>query len=410
MIIPKPSAVAGECAEMYHLLARGGSIEVKADQPAGRFYGQRTADQLRAAGPVPDLSIEDSPRFGWRGLMLDVARHFFDVGTVKHVIDLMAAYKLNVLHLHLTDDQGWRIEIDSWPKLTAVGGATQVGGGRGGFYTKADYAEIVGYAAERFITVVPEVDVPGHTNAALASYPELTADGAPVAPYTGTDVGFSALVPGKPGNERFFADVFGEIAEMTPGPYLHIGGDEAHTLSEADYIAAVTRIHEIVARTGKRVIGWQETAVAELPTGSIVQYWNPHESPDAVRRAAAAGNQVIMSPAGHTYLDMKYDAGTELGQDWAGHVSVQDAYDWDPASVVEGVDERHILGVEAALWTETVDTRADIEHLLLPRLAAVAEVAWSSGAKDWDEFRARLAVHAGSWADQGLNFRSEPHL
>lgn len=408
MIIPKPAADHPVGDESYHLVARGGTIDVRADHPAGVFYGERTAEQLRAAGPVPDQVIADRPRFAWRGLMLDVARHFFDVATVKHVIDLMAAYKLNVLHLHLTDDQGWRIEIETWPDLTRIGGATEVGGGGSGHYSKADYAEIVAYAAERFITVVPEVDVPGHTNAALASYPELTGDGSAVAPYTGIDVGFSALLPDRPVAERFLADVFGEIAEMTPGPCLHIGGDEAHTLSREGYVAAMARIQEIVAKTGKRLIGWQETAAAELPADSIVQYWNPHESPDGVRRAAEAGNRVIMSPAGHAYLDMKYDAGTELGQDWAGHVSVRDAYDWDPATLIEGVDESHVLGVEAALWTETVETRADIEYLLLPRLAAVAEVAWSSAGRDWDEFRTRLAAHTVRWDEEGLNFRRLP--
>lgn len=405
MIIPKPRASdPARSEESYRLVARGGDIEIHAEHPAGRFYGERTAAQLRAAGRVPDMTIADGPRFAWRGLMLDVARHFFDVATVKHVIDLMAAYKLNVLHLHLTDDQGWRIEIDTWPDLTRIGAATQVGGGGGGRYSKADYAEIIGYAAERFITVVPEVDVPGHTNAALVAYPELTADGNQVDPFTGIEVGFSTLLPDKPANERFLADVFGELAEMTPGPYVHIGGDEAHTLSRDDYVAAVARIQEIVAKTGKRLIGWQETAAAELPVDSIVQYWNPHESPDGVRRAAAAGNQVIMSPAGHAYLDMKYDADTELGQDWAGHVTVRDAYDWDPVAVIDGVEENRVLGVEAALWTETVESRSDIEYLLLPRLAAVAEVAWSGADRDWSDFRARLAVHAASWTDKGVNF------
>jgi hexosaminidase len=410
MIVPKPNPSGGLGAaagadEGYELTARGGVIEVRAEHEAGSFYGEQSAAQLRASGAVPDMTFTDRPRFAWRGLMLDVARHFFGVATIRHVIDLMAAYKLNVLHLHLTDDQGWRIEIDSWPKLTTSGGATQVGGGPGGFYSKAEFAEIVEYAAERFITVVPEVDVPGHTNAALAAYPELTSDGNQVEPFTGIDVGFSVLLPGKPVNERFLADVFGELAEMTPGPYLHIGGDEALTLSGAEYVSAVLRIGHIAAKTGKRLIGWQETAAAELPPDSIVQYWNPHDGADGVRRAAAAGNQVIISPANRVYLDMKYDADTQLGQDWAGYVGLHDSYDWDPAKVIDGVGERHILGVEAALWTETVETRADLDHLLLPRLAAIAEVAWTAPAgRDWDDFRIRLAHHETSWSAQGLNF------
>jgi len=409
MSCPAPDAPAAGADEGYELTARDGVVEVHAASPAGRFYGEQSAAQWRAAGAIPDMAFTDRPRFAWRGLMLDVARHFFDVATIKHVIDLMAAYKLNVLHLHLTDDQGWRIEIDSWPKLTSVGGQTQVGGGQGGYYSKADYAEIVSYAAERFITVVPEVDVPGHTNAALFAYPELTRDGRPVEAFIGIDVGFSSLLPDRPVTERFLVDVFGELAEMTPGPYLHIGGDEALTLSREQYVSAVARIAHIAAKTGKRVIGWQETAAAPLPPESIVQYWNPNDSADSVAAAAAAGNKVIMSPAQHAYLDMKYDATSPIGLDWAGHIELPDAYGWDPASVIDGIAEQHVVGVEAALWTETVQTRADLEYMLLPRLAAIAEVAWTAPAeREWADFRARVSRHASDWAGRGLNFHRSP--
>ncbi len=305
------------------------------------------------------MRISDEPRFAWRGAMLDVARHFFSVDEVKRFIDLAALYKINVLHLHLTDDQGWRIAIDSWPDLTAVGAGTEVGSGRGGFYTRADYAEIVDYAGARFMTVVPEIDVPGHTNAALASYAELNCDGRASVPFTGTEVGFSALCLDKPVTYEFLEDVFGELAAMTPGPYLHIGGDEAQTVADEEYASFTERVQKIVATTGKQSVGWQELATGALETGTVVQYWNTGEGPARAVEAVEKGARIVLSPADRVYLDMKYDADTALGYDWAGYVEVEDAYDWDPATLIAGVSEADVLGVEAPLWTETL---TDIER------------------------------------------------
>ena len=414
---------AGELGEEgYDLDVTRDRVTLSAHQPAGLFRGVQTLRQLlpasveretAQAGPweIPGVRISDEPRFAWRGAMLDVARHFFSVDEVKRFIDLAALYKINVLHLHLTDDQGWRIAIDSWPDLTAVGAGTEVGSGRGGFYTKADYAEIVDYAGARFMTVVPEIDVPGHTNAALASYAELNCDGRASVPFTGTEVGFSALCLDKPVTYEFLEDVFGELAAMTPGPYLHIGGDEAQTVADEEYASFTERVQKIVATTGKQSVGWQELATGPLETGTVVQYWNTGEGPARAVEAVEKGARIVLSPADRVYLDMKYDADTALGYDWAGFVEVEDAYDWDPATLIAGVSEADVLGVEAPLWTETLMDIGDVEIMTFPRLPAIAEVAWSrSDRRTWDEFRTRLAAQAQRWVAMDVDFYRSPQI
>src|SRR6185295_11809634 len=210
---------------------------------------------------------------------LDVARHFFTADEIYQYIDLLALYKLNRLHLHLADDQGWRIEIKSRPNLTARGSLTAVGGGPGGFYTQAQYADIVAYAAERLITIVPEIDMPGHTNAALASYAELNCDGVLRQPYTGIDVGFSSLCVDKPATYAFIDDVVREIAAITPGAYFHVGGDEVKTLKPEQYVRFIERMQEILQAHGKQMIGWDEVAPARLLPTTLVQHWRPDGAP-----------------------------------------------------------------------------------------------------------------------------------
>jgi hexosaminidase len=385
-------------AEGYELTITPDSITLAAHRPAGLFWGIQTLRQLvppAAPWAIRAGTIRDRPRFGWRGLMLDVARHFFGVGDVKRLIDLAAFYKLNRLHLHLTDDQGWRIAIRGWPRLTTHGGSTAVGGDRGGYYTQEQYRDIVRHAASRYVVVVPEIDMPGHTNAALSSYPELTCDGVAPPLYTGIEVGFSSLCIGRPAVDRFVDDVVGELAALTPGPYLHVGGDEAKATEPVGYTAFLRRVERVVRSHGKRMIGWGESAAAGLGRTSIVQYWHG----DLARRAAVRGADVIMSPATKAYLDMKYDSATALGLKWAGYTSVRDAYGWDPATQVNGVAEERVLGVEAPLWTETVRTMADVEFLLFPRLLGIAEIGWSPAAgRSWSEYRRRLGGH-GVWLE-----------
>ncbi len=387
--LPHGEFAAGGVPESYVLEVTADRVALTAPDAAGLFYGRQTLEQLRENdGSIAPVRIEDAPRYAHRGLMLDVARHFFGVGDVKRVIDLIARYKLNVLHLHLTDDQGWRLESEKWPRLTAD--ATQIGGGAAGFYTRADYAEIVGYAGERFITVIPEIDVPGHTNAALVAYPELWNRPAP-PPETGIHSPGRSIDVRDPKVLAWLDDVVGELAELTPGPYVHLGADEVQGMADDDYRAFVHAAAEIVARHGKTMIGWEEMAGVELPSGVIVQYWN---DPNFRDRASVQGATLIMSPAPHAYLDQKYDDSTELGLSWAGNVEVRDAYEWDPGEA---------LGVEAALWTETVADYDALTYMTLPRLPAVAEVAWSR-TRDFGDFARRLEGHYARWEAEGLSF------
>ncbi len=403
--------------EGYELTITGESVVILGNTPESIFRGVQTLRQLLPAkieqrsqqrGPwvLPGGTIRDYPLYSYRGVMLDVARHFFGVEDVKRFIDFVAAYKMNVLHLHLSDDQGWRIEIESWPNLTLNGGSTEVGGGKGGFYTKAQYREIVQYAADRFITIIPEIDVPGHTNAALASYPELNCDGVAPALYTGTEVGFSSLCTSKELTYQFLDDVIGELADMTPGPYIHIGGDESHATDAADYLPFVNRVQKIVQSHGKSMIGWDETAQADLSEGSVVQLWNNAEF---AKLAVQKGAKLIMSPATKVYLDMQYDSTSRIGLHWAAYIEVKDAYRWDPATIIPGIDKDYILGIEAALWTETVTNMEDIEYLVFPRLPGCAEVAWSpSEARDWEEYKERLARHGERMRMMGIRYYESP--
>jgi len=254
-------------AEGYRLDVTADQITVTANQPAGLFHGVQTLRQLQpptAPLVVPDGHIVDYPRFTYRAAGLDVARHFFSVGDVERYIDEVSLYKINYLHLHLADDQGWRLAINSWPKLTAVGAATEVGGGTGGFYTQDDFRNLVAYARSRYITIVPEIDVPGHVTAALASYPALSCDGKPRRVFTGIAAPYSSLCAGKQTTYAFIDDVFRQLAALTPGRYVGIGGDEAQATSATDYAKIVDRAASDVRAQGKVPWGWEETAAASM--------------------------------------------------------------------------------------------------------------------------------------------------
>ncbi|MFI7598922.1 beta-N-acetylhexosaminidase [Actinoplanes sp. NPDC049681] len=410
--------------EEYRLEITGAGVTLTGGAPAGLFHGVQTLRQLLpaeifAAEPrqvtwrLPGGTIADRPRFGYRGAMLDVARHFFTVDEVKSYVDGLVQFKINHLHLHLTDDQGWRLEIDSWPKLTAISGGdgTGVDGTGPGYYTKADYAEIVAYAAAHFVTVVPEIDMPGHVNAAQVAYPELTADGVAPPQRTDVEVGYSSFVAGKEETYAFVDDVLREVAELTPGPYLHIGGDEAQATTAEDYRAFIERVLPLVTAYGKRPVGWHEMAAVDLPATAVPQFWRIEAADDGTARAAANGSKVLMSPADRTYLDMKYTAESRLGLDWAGTLDVEKAYGWDPAERLPGVGEESVLGVEAPLWSETLRSLADVQTMTYPRLPAIAEIGWSPrGHRDWESFRRRLAAFAPRWREQGVAFHPSPEI
>lgn len=417
--------------EAYRIDVTAERAVLTAVSGAGLLHAAHTLQQC--AVPVPGSAtwtvapqvVVDHPRFAWRGLCLDVARHFFGVPDVLRVLDLMASLKLNVLHLHLTDDQGWRLDVPSRPALAEVSGATAVGGDPGGFYSSQDWTQLLAYAASRHVTVVPEIDLPGHVNAALHALGELTPSGRPTRAYTGIDVGFSRLHVDLPATRPFLHDVLGDVAAMTPGPWVHVGGDEVLTMEPAEYRALVRAAVEELAAAGKTVVGWQEIATAldgppapgegpaleEALASAVVQYWDEREGAEEVTRAAAQGARVVLSPATRAYLDMRYDAATPVGLEWAGHVEVRDSYEWEPLEVLPGVPADRVLGVEAALWTETVRTSEDLFLLLLPRLAAVAEVAWSRAeARGWDSFAARLPRQTARWDERGYTWYRSPQV
>ena len=319
--------------------------------------------------------------------------------------------------MHLSDDQGWRIQIKSWPDLTVAGSSLEVGGTPGGYYSQADFTAIVDYARSRYITIVPEIDMPGHINAALVSYPELTCDGLAPEPYTGTSSPSVSLCASKDITYTFLEDVIGELAALTPGSYIHIGGDEAQATSLTDYIDFFQRVQAIVAANGKQVVGWEDIARSPLLPGTIIQHWTPAQSTggqaiqQAVQSAVQDGARVIMSPADKAYLDMKYQPATTLGQDWAGYVNVETAYDWDPSTLIPGVTEKDILGVEAPLWSETLKTMDDLEYMAFPRILDIAEIGWTPQARrDWEGYKLRLAAQAARLEALDVQYYPSPEV
>ena len=390
-------------------------VKISANTPAGLFNGIQTFRQLLpaevemktkqevdwfAAGGV----ITDYPDYSYRGAMLDVTRHFLPIEAVKRYIDLISAYKMNHLHLHLSDDQGWRIEIKSWPNLTEYGSKTQVGGGEGGFFTQEQYKDIVRYAGERNVTIVPEIDMPSHTNAALASYAELNMDGKAPGLYTGVEVGFNTLDANKEITYQFVEDVFRELAGITPGPYLHIGGDESHVTKKEDYIKFVERVQDIVLKLGKTSIGWDEISTGVLRPGSVAQYWSSAKN---AKSAVEQNAKLLMSPSSRAYIDMKYDRSTpkDFGYTWAGLIEVDKGYNWDPATLEEGIGRENIIGVEAPLWTETITNIKEAEYLAFPRLPGIAEIGWTPAEnRNWDEYKIRLGNHAKRFKAMDINY------
>jgi hexosaminidase len=395
--INKLDAVELISSEAYQLIITEDSIVLNSQTAAGAFRGIQTIRQIipeisndtlseNEIWVIPTGKITDAPQFEYRGAMLDVSRHFFNVEDVKKYIDVLSYYKYNVLHLHLTDDQGWRIEIKSWPKLTEIGGRSEVGGESGGFYTQEEYTEIVNYAAARYITIVPEIDMPGHTNSASFSYPFLNGNGKSLEYYEGTNVGFSTFDTRKDSVYGFIDDVIREVSSLTPGPYFHIGGDESHVTKKEDYVYFVNRVEKIVQKYGKRMVGWDEIATANVDSTSISQWWNSKEN---IKMALTKNMKVILSPANKTYLDLKYDTLSKFGLNWAGYIPVDTAYIWSPESYLP---KESILGIEAPLWTETVSNIEELEYLAFPRAIGYSELGWTTEEnRDWENYKIRLA-------------------
>ena len=421
-------------AEGYELNVDGEGIEVRASQFPGFLYALQSLGQLLpaavygtepapdAAWEVPCVKIADAPRFAYRGMHLDVARHFFSVDEVKRYIDVMAIHKLNTLHWHLTDDQGWRIEIKRYPELTAVGSirkatvvrkewGTYDGTPYGGFYTQDEIRDVVKYAADRGVTVIPEIDLPGHMLAALTAYPELGCTGGPYEVWGRWGVADDVLCPGREKTFEFLEGVLTEVMELFPSEYIHIGGDECpkvrwekcprcqakirqlglkddgeHTAEHYLQSYVTDRIGKFLAQHGRRIIGWDEILEGRAPSDAVVMSWRGSEGGIA---AAKLGHDVIMTPNSHFYFDyyQSLDTDTEpfgIG----GYIPMEQVYSYDPAfPELTPEQQKHILGVQANLWTEYVLSDEHLEYMLLPRLAALSEVQWClPETKDWNRF------------------------
>ncbi|EST37938.1 hypothetical protein N566_10215 [Streptomycetaceae bacterium MP113-05] len=418
-------ADAGDDPGSYSLNVTPEAVTIRAGEREGFFNGVATLRQLLpvlvdasepADGPwrVPGGSIIDRPRYAYRGAMLDVARNFMPAANVKRYVDSLARYKINHLHLHLTDDQGWRIEITSRPELTKTGSSTGAGGISQGHYTQDEYRELVSYAWARGITVVPEIEGPSHVHAALASYGELTEEGE--APPVHADYGPSqqGLAVRVEETYALYDDVIREVAALTPGPYLHIGGDETSNHTSEDLAHYFGRIAELVRKHGKQLLGWQESVPYLEPGDTITEYWVPGRNDEQVIAAAEGGTKIIVAPCEHAYLDMRYTPEKPeypVGTTWAGTVNLRKSYEWRPESLLEGLPAKSIMGVEAALWTEVVFGIDQAELLAFPRLLAVAEIGWSpAAAKDWDSFARRVAVQGPRLRQAGVNYYRTPEV
>ena len=435
--------------ERYSLSIERENIYIKAPAIEGLYRGIATLTQIVAQNATPAengklylpiLEVKDAPRFAWRGLSLDVSRCFFTVEEVKQVIDLLALYKMNVLHMHLSDNQGWRIEIKAYPKLAEVGGQIPNEGKPGGYYTQEQFKELVRYAAERQVTIIPEVDLPGHTKAVFAAYPELTN-----AVKLKLDANFSgqalnALDVDDPQAMALTEAVVKELAALAPGAYMHIGGDEAVGLPHDKFVRYINTIREMVKANGKRMVGWQETARADIGEGDLFQHWifllqsnadalnsgdMMKDKPESYRKlmklyadfmkgaskdpelGIGKGAQVILSPSRYAYMDTPYaeasvdstqaEEQARLGMQAYTKQTVAEMYAWDPMTFNPTVEEptQKVAGIEAAVWCETVHNFSDLQFLLMPRLAGVAEKGWSRVEQtNWEEYRQRLAGQA----------------
>ncbi|MGJ8681066.1 beta-N-acetylhexosaminidase [Paraglaciecola sp.] len=384
------------------------SIELSANTDAGLFYAVQTFSQLLAnqdehKPSLPNVEIIDNPTFGWRGNMLDVARSFLPVEYLKSHIDRMATFKLNRLHLHLTDDQGWRVEIKGYPKLTEVGGGSSVEGGRSGYYTQEQIRELVKYAQERQVVLVPEVDLPGHTQAAIASYNKLACDDVTnLTTYSGVKVGFSKLCLTKPETTYpFVKDVLSQIVELFPSKYIHIGGDEIKDPLYPEFIGRATRIVEELGRTA---IAWEEGSVADNKTDVLLQLWNDKYD---IQPALDKGHQIILSPCSYTYFDHGNYQGQPNTYDWCRKegVPLERAYQLNPQQFSQ------VKGVESAMWSELVHTDETADNRLWPRLLATSELAWTiESNRDYKAFLLRVNSILPILDDMNIHYYSLPKL
>lgn len=415
--------------EGYTLSSDATSVIIRGYTPAGVWNGAQTLRQMFPSDiespevvegmtwSVPAADITDTPEYGYRGMHLDVARHFFNKDEVMRQIDLISQFKINKLHLHLSDDQGWRLEIkgemygESFDKLRTIGASTSCSdhGYRPGMYTQEDFVEMVNYAASRNVEIIPEFDMPAHAWAALVSLNFLnsTEDGKPVAsgydntkPYEGWDVGWASLETRNEKTYEFVEEVVKQVAAISPSEYIHLGGDEAHSTAAADYSYFVNRTNEIGKKYGKKVIQWQNfDNVVEDKENGICQFWSTGNA------KMKSGVKYVATPADHAYMDMKYDSDCEWGLTWATMNPVDDSYNWEPTNY--GTKDQ-IIGVECALWSETLGTLDAVDYMTFPRVAGHAEVGWTAaGTRSWDEYKNRINKFDKRFEHQGINYKRD---
>lgn len=432
-------------ADGYRLEITPGRAEIVAGSAAGAFYAVQTLRQLIPAAAygaanvraveLPVVTIEDKPCLGYRGMMLDVCRHFFTVDEVKEALDIMALHKLNVFHWHLTDDQGWRIEIRHYPGLTkegsrraetVLGRNTNIYDGipSGGYYTQRQIRDVVAYAAERFITVIPEIEMPGHASAALAAYPWLGCAGEGYMVRTRWGVFPEVYCAGKDSTFEFMENVLAEVCELFPSEYIHIGGDECPKQSWTSCPACqqrirnerlehenelqsyfVHRIEKWLNARGRNLIGWDEILEGGISKTATIMSWR---GADGGVAAAKAGNQVIMTPNTHCYLDYFQTQEPERLEPLGigGYVPVRKVYSFDPYDRLSSAEQSCIQGVQGNIWTEYIASFAHAQHMALPRLAALAEVGWACDRRDFGDFTRRMTVFRKLYDKCGYRYAS----
>ena len=431
--------------EGYQLTVSDNGIRIAGSTDAGVFYGIQT---LRKSIPataqgmnveLPAATINDYPRFAYRGMMLDVSRHFFPVDSVKTYLDILALHNQNTFHWHLSDDQGWRIEIKKYPELTLIGSkrketvighnsGTYDGKEYGGFYTQDQIRDVINYAAERHITIIPEIDMPGHQLAALATYPELGCTGGPYDVWGQWGVADDVICAGNEKSMQFLEDVLSEVIDLFPSEYIHVGGDECpkvrwekcpkcqarikaegikgdkkHSAEEYLQSYVISRMEKFVESKGRHIIGWDEILEGGLAPNATVMSWR---GMDGGIEAAKQKHNVVMTPNTYVYLDYYQSADTDLEPDAiGGYLPLEKVYSFEPTAGISPEDQKYVIGAQANLWTEYIPTFSQVEYMIMPRIDAVADIQWSDPSKkDYQTFLPRVARMTQLYDRLGYNY------
>jgi len=423
--------------EGYRLVVASDGITIAAAKPAGVFYGLQTLDEILppTAGvtSIANMTIVDTPAYRWRGIMLDVSRHFFPVSVVKQYIDVAAHFKLNVFHWHLVDDQGWRIQIKRYPRLTSVGSCraqSEINGDATtfdgkplcGYYTQAQIRDVIAYAKARYVTIVPEIEMPGHSQAALAAYPRLACHPGPYKVLETWGVSTNIYCP-TDYTFGFLENVLTEVMALFPSQYIHIGGDETpkeawktspdvHALMKREHIATYDgvqgyfdrRIEAFLIKHGRRMIGWDEILDGGVTRNATIMSWRGE---DGGIKASRAGNDVVMTPDGPLYFDALQGDANDEPEAIGGLTSAEDVYDYEPTpKALDATAAKHILGIQGNVWSEYITTPSYLFYMLLPRMLALSDIAWTDQhPRTWNTFETAMGAQLPWLTQHGYNYR-----